>query len=92
MSENLRTTYPIARKKHDCNACDWIEPCLQDIFCELTFKEKRAISRMKNQKGKILPGQKYICSVGIWEGDFSVFKADIEMNDICVRLDLYVEY
>jgi hypothetical protein len=55
MSENLRTTYPIARKKHDCNACDWIEPCLQDIFCELTFKEKRAISRMKNQKGKILP-------------------------------------
>jgi hypothetical protein len=91
MSENLRTTYPVARKKHDCNACDWIEPCLQDIFCELTFKEKRAIVRMKNQKCKIFPGQKYIYSVGVWNGDFCIYKADLEMHDICVQHDLFVE-
>ena len=46
---------------------------------------------MKSQDGKIIVGQKYIRQVNVFDGDFYEFKADIEMNDICRRLDLYEE-
>lgn len=68
-----------------------ISECMCDIINELTFAEKRAIVRMKKQKCKILPGQKYIKQANIFDGDFCIWKADLEMHDICVRLDLYSE-
>jgi len=92
MSTVLSSKILTAKKVHQCDAYYfWISECIHDIFSELTFKEKRAIARMKSQKGKIIPGQKYIRQANIFNGDFCKFKADIEMDNICHRLDLYTE-
>ena len=92
MATVLSQKFLIAKKEHNCDACFVLSECISDVFSELTFKEKKAVVRMKNQKMKIMTGQKYIKQANIFNGDFCVFKADIEIDAICVRLDLYEEY
>ena len=91
MATNLSSRIIKARKVHDCDASCIIEECISEIVSILTFKEKRAVVRMIAQKGKILPGQKYLYQANIFDGDFCIFCADLEMHQICARLDLYVE-
>ena len=90
MSIVLEEKKLIAKKIHGCDASyNVISECISDIMPELTFKEKRTIVRMKQQKMKIIPGTKYIRQANIIDGDFCIWKADIEIHEICVRLDLY---
>jgi len=56
------------------------------------YQDLRKIVRMRRRKGLIQPGQRYIYQAQIFEGDFCVFKADIEMDDICRRYNLYPEW
>ena len=92
MSTVLSSKILTAKKDHKCDAYNfWISEYIKDIIQELTFKEKRSVVRMRLQKGKILTGQKYIRVVSVFDGDFCDFKADIEMDKICSRLDLYEE-
>ena len=92
MARVLEQRILTAKKIHDCDASyHVISECISNIMDELTFKEKRACVRMKNAKMKILPGTKYIRQANIIDGDFYVWKADLEMHQICVRLDLYEE-
>lgn len=77
-----------ARKVHDCMAYEWIVNSDWDsgIF---TFSELRAIVRMNNQRGKILPGQKYLRQTVLFEGKPETFKADPDMHKICLKFDVY---
>lgn len=78
---------PIARKPHMCDAYFWIVELYEDGLFE--YQDLRKIVRMHRQKGVIQPGQRYIYQVQISEGEFCIFKADIEMDSICRKYKLY---
>jgi len=86
------TTYPIARKIYNCDACDWIvNGDLYETFHCCTWEEKKDIIRARRNKWRIHPGQKYLRQAMKWEGEMTTFKAIPEMHDICVKYDLYQE-
>lgn len=89
MSTVLRTSYPIAKKDYSCDACHWLnEGGLPD---GMTISEIKTFIRAKRDGFKIKAGQKYVKVVQIWCGDFSVFKARPEIDDICKKYDIYEE-
>jgi hypothetical protein len=83
-------TEPIARRDYMCDACDWvIEYIGEGIF---SFKEYRLIVKIKRNGWKIKAGQKYLKLTGKYEGEWSVFRAIPEMNQLCLDHDLYQQY
>ena len=91
MSIILSEEYHIARKDHNCNACEYI---LNDDISRrggYTIKEMREIIKAKRKGYKILKGEKYLKQVGIMDGDFYVYKAIPEIHDICIEHDLFRE-
>ncbi len=89
MYGTIRTETPVARKEYICDAWTWLENDAEYYSGEFTFAELRAMVRAKRNHGKIMPGQKYLKVIGNWCGDFGVFRAIPEINDICMRLDMY---
>jgi hypothetical protein len=87
MTEIIEQTEPIARKDHDCMACEWLVN--SDIIDYLTFSEKRAVVRAKRNGWKIKKGQQYIRQFNKGCGEVWVFKAIPEIHDICLEYDLY---
>lgn len=91
MDKTLRTETPIARKEYNCDAWEWLINDGEHYAGEFTFAELRSISRAKKKNGMIMPGERYYKAVGIWCGDFGVYRAIPEINDICIRLDMFEE-
>lgn len=89
MIEVIFESTPIARKDHDCMACEWVRH--SGIFEYLTFAEKKAVVRAKRNMYKIKKGQIYIRQFNSDCGDKWTFKAIPEMHDICLKYDLYEE-
>ena len=88
MSELISERKPIARKDHDCMACEF-------IFSEgvngfgYSFQELRIIAKAKKNMCKIKKGDKYINQTMRYEGELYTFKAIPEMHLICLNHDLY---
>lgn len=82
-------TKPIARKEYDCQASDWIEN--GDVINQgvLSISEYRQIIKARRNKYKILKGQRYYKIEGKFDGEFTVFRAIPELNDICYKHNLY---
>lgn len=78
----------IARKEYDCDAWPWID---NSNFGEEDFsaEEWEKIKEAESQKFKILPGTRYLKTVGKWEGEFTVFRCRSEINEICLKHGLY---
>lgn len=91
MSIVLRNSSPAARKDYECSACDWIINYGGD-FTDFSFGERKAIIRAKRNKYQIKKGSIYLYQVNIWCGDFNIFRAIPEINDICLNHDIYEEY
>lgn len=87
MTTLLSETRPVARKAHRCDAYTWIEELYEDG--RFDYQDLRKIVRMRRQRGMIQSGQRYIRQNQIFEGELCVFKADIEMDAICRKYDLY---
>jgi hypothetical protein len=83
------TTYPVAKKQHDCMASEWIVNALSDIVGMCNYSEKRELVKARRNKWKILPGQKYLRQAMVWGGSLGTFKAIPEMHCICVKYDIY---
>ena len=86
----LSDTTPVARKSHQCNACD----CLLGAGWNgmgFSFSEFRAIAKAKRNRWQIQKGQQYIYRVGVYDGEFCTFKAISEINAICEKHGLYYE-
>jgi hypothetical protein len=81
-------TQPTARKDYLCGASDWLSNYSDDEFDEL---ELTIIARARHENNKILKGTKYIKVTGKWEGEFSTFRARIDLNDICIKHNAYDE-
>ena len=86
------TTIQVAKKDYGCDAVCWIDDSTEYLRGELSISELRSIARAKKDGWKIKKGMKYIKSVGKWEGRFEVFRARIDLSEICITHDLYGKY
>lgn len=82
-------TTPKARKEYRCDACEYINSVINEGY--FSFAEMRLIVKAKRDGWKIKKGQIYDKVKGKWEGDFSIFRARPEMNELCLKHDLYYE-
>lgn len=89
MATIINSSTPKAKKDYICNAIEWVVN--SDCWCDLTFTEKKEMVKAKRNKWKIKKGQVYYKQVGIWNGDFGVFRAIPSIDNICQRLELYQE-
>ena len=81
-------TQPIARKDYHCEASDWLGNFSDDEFDE---EELTVIARARHEGFKILKGERYTKTTGKWEGEFSTFRARIDLNNICIKHNAYDE-
>lgn len=84
----LSESKPVARKEHNCDACNWILNTGIDGM-GFSISEKRAIVKARRNKWKITKGQKYIRQSNIKDGDLYTFKAIPELHELCLKHDLY---
>ena len=83
-------TNPVAKKDYHCQASDWIDNVsLQDD--ELGEEDLKTIRLAKDENNRILKGTKYVKITGKWEGEWSVFRAREDLDDICTRHEIYEE-
>jgi len=77
-----------ARKDYHCSASDWID---ESGMCEEDFDEEDWLTVQKawDEEYKILKGTEYIKVVGRWEGEFNVFRARNDLDEICKKYELY---
>jgi hypothetical protein len=55
----------------------------------LTFTEKRSLIKMRNERYKINPGDKYYEQVGIQDGEFYCIQCRIDVLELCRKYDLW---
>lgn len=86
----LRESNPVARKNYPCGAYHWIS---QSCFGERDFEpdDWKTICAFMAAGGVIHKGELHIYQVGIDGGDFSVFRANKAMHQICLDYTLYPE-
>lgn len=88
----FNTTLQVAQKNYTCDGCDWINENLCDFIDELTFTEKRELVRARKNKYKIIKGQTYVKTTGMWEGEFSVYRSIPEIDKICEQHGVFDTY
>jgi len=92
MSWELTTvTYPKARKEYHCDASRILIDSLGLNKKEYSPEDWAVIETMRLRRFKILAGEKYFKLSGKWEGEFSIFRAIPEIDEICKKYDLYEE-
>ncbi len=84
------TTYPVARKEYECGASVWLN---ESGYVEEDFdpSDWTVIERARTEGFKIIPGERYMCTRGIWEGEWSTFRARLDIDEICIAYELYDE-
>lgn len=85
------------RKDHECNACLWlteIGSTSESIFKQITLAEdeKKSVIKAEQNKWKVKKGNSAIYRVGLTDGDFSAWYSIPEIDDICIKYDIYCEY
>jgi hypothetical protein len=81
-------TRPRAKKAYNCNAAECI---LNSGYDEADFEKEDwdEIERALECGFMILPGEEYIKVSGLWDGEWSTFRARPELNRICHDYGLY---
>ena len=89
MSWSLITeTMPIARKDYPCEGAEWIARAAYPDS-EYDADDLAVIKQAKAEGNKILKGTKYIHIKGIFDGEWSVFRARIDLHNICEKYGCY---
>lgn len=83
----LRHSEPVAKKDYSCDACVWLFE--SDYRYGLTISEYRSIVKAQRNGYKIKSGDKYIYQVGIYDGNFYIFRAIPDIHKICLKYDMY---
>jgi hypothetical protein len=79
---------------YNCDMSEWItnsNPAEMADDLHFTFAEKRALVKMKNERYKIYPGDKYYEQVGVQDGDFYCIQSRIDVYELCRKYDLWCE-
>ncbi len=89
MGRVISTTTQKANKDYNCDACYWWNKAGFGLD-ECESIEQMVVFETAEKEGfKILRGQKYIKQIGINDGELCVYRARIDMNDICHQLDVF---
>lgn len=90
MSELAITKIVKARKEHICQASHFIN---DSNYGEIDFDKKdwEIIQKAKSEEWKIKKGTDYIMTKVKWDGEFFVFRARIDLNEICEKYEFYKE-
>lgn len=90
MWELLGSKIVKARKEHDCDASHWVS---ESNFGEIDFDKEdwEIIQKAKSENWKIKKGDEYIFCKGKHDGEFTVTRARLDLNKICIKYDLYCE-
>ena len=88
MATLLSESEPVARKDHNCDACE----SLNYHNNGLTFSELRDVVKAKRNGWKIKKGQKYIRQNILSSEGIYTFKAIPEIDYICRKYDFYGDY
>mgnify|MGYP003641844858 CR=1 FL=1 len=78
-----------ARKEYRCDAMEIIHNSM--AIEEFTQDEQVLIIKAESESCKITKGSIYTKCSGKWDGEFTVFRARIEIDTICLKYDLYAE-
>ncbi len=87
--EILSETNPVARKEHDCLACDWLNKSGYANEADLTPSEWQAYQLAESDCFKIKKGDIYVRQNNKFDGEVYTFKAIPAIHDICIKYDLY---
>lgn len=82
-------TNPKARKEYPCEAAYWVLNRLD--FEDLTSEDLAIVNQAKSERWKILKGTEYVKLSGMYEGEFSEFRARKDLDEICKKYELYHE-
>lgn len=88
-TEVLRITYQKARKDYHCNACYWLCEGLDDIFWNLSYREKRAIVRARRNGWKIKKGETYVRATIKDDGRLHTYRAIPAIDILCGETGIY---
>lgn len=79
-----------ARRDYCCDAWHWIANA---GFSEEDYEPEdwQVIENARKEGFKILKGTQYIKVKGIWDGEWSVFRARKDLDAICRKYRLYCE-
>jgi hypothetical protein len=80
---------PKARKDYACGAAEWILSAYSIDDDEFTSDEKRILKQAELDGWKIKKGTHYLKTEGVFEGEWSVFRARPDLNQICLDHDIY---
>ena len=82
------TTNPVAQKNYNCNASDFIH---HSDYSEVDFSKEdwEIIKKAESEGWLILKGVEYVKTEGLWEGEWSTVRARKDLNEICMKYDLY---
>lgn len=82
------TTFPVAKKDYPCGAWEWIcNSGLDDL--DYDTEDLKVINNAKKESCMIKKGETYLKTSGTFDGEFSVFRARIDLNKICEKHKLY---
>jgi hypothetical protein len=86
-------TMPIAQKRYACRACEVLRDAWNRADLNaMTFAEKRAYIKAKNNKFCIMPGERYIKQPQVYDGIFQTFRGIPEITDIVSKYELWPAY
>jgi hypothetical protein len=89
MYSYYRITTHEAQKDYPCDACEWVIPYFTEGH--FTPEEELIIERAIFNECKIKKGTIYRKLVGIWDGEWVVFRSIPEIDDIALEYDFYPE-
>lgn len=83
----IHESMPVARKQYNCQASTFLGWIYRSHL--LTFADKRALVKAKQNGYKIQKGQVYVRQFNTADGHTWTFRAIPEIHNICCNLDLY---
>jgi hypothetical protein len=87
--EILSESTPVARKEHECMACEWLNNSGYATKEDLTEDEWSAYELASLNKWKIKKGERYIRQNNKYDDRIYSFTAIPEIHSICLKYDLY---
>jgi len=86
----LSNTIQSAISIYPCDACDlWLNSGYEE--CDVSADDWLIIQGAKSDNWTIKRGQKYRKIVAIDNGQFSAYRARLDMDALCNRLDFYAD-
>jgi hypothetical protein len=93
MVENIESGSFVARKKHRDSSwdyiCEWFSYNRPFVKEGPTFAQYRALVSLKQNRGFILPGQRYNWQRNKMDGNLFTWKSLPEIEQICKQFNVY---